>query len=148
MRFHSCRLDSIFHNIIWHEYKSLFIILSCILFDEWILYQDDWDSDFDDESASQVGAQGNGAPPNYTASSDNSGNLALPAASYQSRGSIGDVSAIGRNDSKKGGGASSKTSFNRFSLFVKSGSENFILGKVNLNVPEADALTVVVRTVM
>ena len=52
----------------------------------------------------------------------------------------------GRNDSKKG--ASSKTSFNRFSLFVKSGSENFILGKVNLNVPEADALTVVVRTVM
>jgi len=103
---------------------------------------DDWDSDFDDESASQVGAQGNGAPPNYTATSDNSGNLALPTASYH-RGSTGDVSGVGRNDSKKGGGASSKTSFNRFSLFVKSGSENFILGKVNLSVPEADALTVV-----
>jgi len=103
---------------------------------------DDWDSDFDDESASQVGAQGNGAPPSYTATSDNSGNLAPPTASYNNRGSTGDVSGIGRNDSKKGG-ASSKTSFNRFSLFVKSGSENFILGKVNLNVPEADSLTVV-----
>jgi len=103
--------------------------------------QDDWDSDFDDESASQVGAHGNGAPPNYSTTTDNSGNLALPAASYQ-RGSTGDVSGIGRTDSKKGA-ASSKTSFNRFSMFVKSGSENFILGKVNLNVPELDALTVV-----
>jgi len=104
---------------------------------------DDWDSDFDDESASQVGQQSNGAPANYTTNTDNSGNLALPTASYQ-RGSTGDVAAIGRNDSKKGsGGASSKTSFNRFSLFVKSGSENFILGKVNLHVPEADALTIV-----
>jgi len=103
---------------------------------------DDWDSDFDDESASQVGAQGNGAPPNYTASTDNSGNLALPAASSYQRRSNEDVSGIGRNDSKKGG-ASSKTSFNRFSMFVKSGSENYILGKVNFNVPEADALTVV-----
>ena len=28
-------------------------------------------------------------------------------------------------------------------MFVKSGSENYILGKVNFNVPEADALTVV-----
>ena len=98
MSFHSCRLDSIFHNIIWHEYKSLLIVFSCILFNDWILCQDDWDSDFDDESASQVGAQGNGAPPNYTATSDNSGNLALPAASYQSRGSIGDVSAIGQSN--------------------------------------------------
>lgn len=103
---------------------------------------DDWDSDFDDESASQVGAHGNGAPPNYSTTTDTSGNLALPAASYQ-RGSTGDVSGIGRTDSKKGGAASSKTSFNRFSMFVKSGSENFILGKVNLNVPEMDALTVV-----
>jgi len=113
---------------------------------------DDWDSDFDDESASQVGGQsaqgghggahGNGAPANFTASTDNSGSLALPVASYH-RGSIGDVSGVGRTDSKKGaGGASSKTSFNRFSMFVKSGSENFILGKVNFNVPEADALTV------
>ena len=57
--------------------------------------KDDWDSDFDDESASQVGAQGNGAPPNYTATSDNSGNLALPTASYH-RGSTGDVSGVGK----------------------------------------------------
>ena len=72
----------------------LFCLVSCLMIE--YSGQDDWDSDFDDESASQVGAQGNGAPPNYTASSDNSGNLALPAASYQSRGSIGDVSAIGQ----------------------------------------------------
>ena len=44
------------------------------------------------------------------------------------------------------GGASSKTSFNRFSLFVKSGSENFILGKVNVDVPEADSLAVIVSS--
>ena len=104
---------------------------------------DDWDSDFDDESASQTGLQSNSDPANYTNTTDNSGSLALSTASYQ-RGSMGDMTEMGRNDSKTGsGGACNKTSFNRFSLFVKSGGENFILGKVNLHVPEADSLTVV-----
>jgi hypothetical protein len=47
----------------------------------------------------------------------------------------------GRDGSRK---TSSKTSFNRFSAFVKSGSENYILGKVNHAVPDADVITVLV----
>ena len=62
--------------------------------------------------------------------------------SYQ-RGSREDVNSIGRNDGRNAGAASSKTSFNRFSLFVKSGGENYILGKVSAKVPELDIITVV-----
>lgn len=36
-----------------------------------------------------------------------------------------------------------KTSFNRFSTFVKSGGESFVLGKLNANVQEADVIQVV-----
>ena len=39
--------------------------------------------------------------------------------------------------------SNSKVSFNRFSVFVKSGSENFILGKVNVSVSEAEVLAIV-----
>ena len=39
--------------------------------------------------------------------------------------------------------SSSKASFNRFSVFVKTGSEAYILGKVNLPVSEGEALTIV-----
>ena len=50
----------------------------------------------------------------------------------------------GRGEARKFSAATSKASFNRFSVFVKSGSENFILGKINIHVPEPDILTVVV----
>ena len=66
------------------------------VFKKLLSFQDDWDSDFDDESASQIGQQSNGAPANYNTNTENSGNLALPTASYQ-RGSTGDVTAIGAN---------------------------------------------------
>jgi len=102
---------------------------------------DDWDSDFDDESASQVGGNANS---HYATTIDQGGNLNVPSSSYQQRGSREDVNSIGRNDSKKVGGASSKTSFNRFSMFVKSGGENYILGKVSsVKVPDLDVITVV-----
>ncbi len=72
--------------------------------------------------------------------------LSVPKASGQS-GSTGDVSSIGRADSKRGAPGSSaaagRTSFNRFSTFVKSGGENYVLGKLNANVQEADLITVV-----
>lgn len=55
-------------------------------------------------------------------------------------GSTGDVSSIGRADSKR---ISAKTSFNRFSTFVKSGGESFVLGKLNAKVQEADVIQVV-----
>ena len=39
--------------------------------------------------------------------------------------------------------SSSKASFNRFSVFVKTGSENYILGKVNLPVSEGEVLQII-----
>ena len=91
--------------------------------------QDDWDSDFDEESS-----QGPGG-------GQAQGQFLQPAASQQIMASTGDVSTSGRKVSA----ASTKSSFNRFSVFVKSGSENFMLGKVNTSVPEQDVLTIVVR---
>ena len=69
------------------------------------------------------------------------GQFLQPAASQQIMASAGDVSTSGRKVSA----ASTKSSFNRFSVFVKSGSENFMLGKVNTSVPEQDVLTILVR---
>ena len=59
----------------------------------------------------------------------------------------------GRQNSKKlssaGAGVSGgKTSFNRFSPFVKSGGENYVLGKLNANVQAEDVIQVVVRIVL
>jgi len=105
---------------------------------DWGLADDDWDSDFDDESASQVGGGSSHPAPPYTANTDSSGKLALPEASFQ-RGSTGDLSLAGKD---KKSSSTGKASFNRFSVFVKSGSENYILGKVNLQIPELDVLTV------
>ena len=74
-----------------------------------------------------------------------SGHLALPNRNTATnRGSTGDVSSIGRNDSKKI--SQSMTSFNRFSPFVKSGGESFVLGKLNAKVQEADVIQVVVSS--
>jgi sorting nexin-9/18/33 len=67
--------------------------------------------------------------------------LNVPKNSDQA-GSSGDVSSIGRSDSKKAS-VSSKTSFNRFSVFVKSGGESFVLGKLNAKVQETDVIQVV-----
>jgi len=103
--------------------------------------EDDWDSDFDDESASQVGHnQGHASSAGKTGGDSHmSSSLAVPAASsYGNRGSTSDLSGVGRK-----GPSSSKSSFNRFSVFVKSGSENYLLGKVKESIPEADALTVI-----
>ena len=60
-------------------------------------------------------------------------------------GSTGDVSSIGRADSKR---TSTKTSFNRFSTFVKSGGESFVLGKLNAKVQETDVIQVVVSFIL
>jgi sorting nexin-9/18/33 len=106
---------------------------------DWGGNDDDWDSDFDDESASQVGGGGTLSAPQYSSNADSSGKLALPEATFQ-RGSTGDLTSAGRD--KKTSGSTGKASFNRFSVYVKSGSENYILGKVNLQIPELDALTV------
>ena len=97
--------------------------------------QDDWDSDFDDDNGHMP--QGNAG----MAGSNNQGPmLSVPNKNSQMTGSTGDVSSIGRGGSQK---ISSKTSFNRFSTFVKSGGESFVLGKLNAKVQETDVLQVV-----
>ena len=100
-----------------------------------VYLQDDWDSDFDEESQS---TQGGGGPGD---SLQQGGHHLQPAAAHQIGASTGDVSTSGRKISA----ATTKSSFNRFSVFVKSGSENFILGKVNISVAEPEVLTIVVR---
>ncbi len=104
--------------------------------------QDDWDSDFDDDNGTTNHHQ---APTSGGhAASTAGGMLSVPAKNSGQSGSTGDVSSIGRSDSKKQS-VSSMTSFNRFSTFVKSGGESFVLGKLNAKVMEADVIQVVVR---
>jgi len=103
---------------------------------------DDFDSDFDDESVSQVGSSAQQQYPNLVAQGygGGGGQLGLPPGGLGSNqgGSSGDLSSVGGNGGRSeswkknsnSSAASSKTSFNRFSMFVKSGSENFILGKI------------------
>ncbi len=69
--------------------------------------------------------------------------LSLPHGNQS--GSQSDVTSVGKKTSTAGGGAAAaRTSFNRFSTFVKSGGENYVLGKLSANVQESDVITVVV----
>jgi len=95
--------------------------------------QDDWDSDFDDD----VGGQ---STMTHNANQTSSGGLLAPKNSALG-GSMGDVSSM-RSEAKKQS-AAGFTSFNRFSTFVKSGGESFVLGKLNANVQESDVIQVV-----
>ena len=87
------------------------------------------------------------------------GRLGVPARSSGQTGSASDISSMGRSDSKRGGapsasgaagaaGATGRASFNRFSVFVKSGSENYVLGKLKANVQESDLIQVVVMEII
>ena len=100
--------------------------------------QDDWDSDFEDEESTMPGG-GNGGTMGIA------GNALMPPKNTVHSGSSGDLNSVGRKSSVATAAMSSKTSFNRFSTFVKSGGENYILGKLNAKVQEADIIQVVVR---
>ena len=76
------------------------------------------------------------------------GNSLLPPKNAPHSGSSGDVSSVGKKSSVAGTAVASKTSFNRFSSFVKSGGENYILGKLNARVQEADIIQVVVGIIV
>ena len=69
----------------------------------------------------------------------------MPPKNTVHSGSSGDLNSVGRKSSVAAStSVTSKTSFNRFSTFVKSGGENYILGKLNAKVQEADIIQVVV----
>ena len=76
-----------------------------------------------------------------------SGSNLMPPKNTVHSGSSGDLNSVGRKSSVAASSSvASKTSFNRFSTFVKSGGENYILGKLNAKVQEADIIQVVVST--
>ena len=100
--------------------------------------QDDWDSDFEDEDTAVPGG-------GHAVQSGMGGSNLMPPKNTVHSGSSGDLNSVGRKSSVAASSTvTSKTSFNRFSTFVKSGGENYILGKLNAKVQEADIIQVVV----
>ncbi|KAK7874567.1 hypothetical protein R5R35_013137 [Gryllus longicercus] len=84
--------------------------------------QDYWDDEWDDDSEGGGTQQAN--PNAYS-------NMGM----VQKSGSAGDVSSLGKFDSK---GTVGKKNFNRFTSFVKTGVESYILGTLKVSVPEQE----------
>ena len=81
----------------------------------------------------------------HNANHATSGYLGVPPKNSALSGSAGDVSSMSKSElSKKNSNATGFTSFNRFSTFVKSGGESFVLGKLHADVQETDIIQVVV----
>nr|CAD7458348.1 unnamed protein product [Timema tahoe] len=89
--------------------------------------EDYWDDEWDDDS------EGGSAP--HSNSQGNSTNYALDSATISSSG---DIYSLGKFDGGKG--TVGRKSFNRFTAFVKSGGENYILGTLKANVTDADKI--------
>ncbi|XP_069692869.1 sorting nexin lst-4 isoform X2 [Periplaneta americana] len=86
---------------------------------------DYWDDEWDDDS------EGGGTQSSMQANnSAYSSGQVLPKS-----GSIGDISSVGKPDGK---GTVGRKNFNRFTTFVKSGGESYILGTVKVSVREED----------
>lgn len=106
--------------------------------DEWNLQQTDnqnyesvdyWDDEWDDDSES--GAPSSTAGPGMIHHMPNDSlSSVIPLSS----------AAAGRGEGK---GTVGRKNFNRFSTFVKSGGESYILGTVNISVPESDKVFIV-----
>ncbi|XP_049781970.1 sorting nexin lst-4 isoform X2 [Schistocerca cancellata] len=82
---------------------------------------DYWDDEWDDDS--EGGGTQSGGPPN------------APSTHIHKVGSAGDISSMGKMDNK---GTVGRKNFNRFTTFVKSGGESYILGTVKVSVPDTD----------
>ncbi|PNF21155.1 Sorting nexin lst-4 [Cryptotermes secundus] len=85
---------------------------------------DYWDDEWDDDS------EGGGTQTSQTNNSAYASGQVIPKS-----GSVGDVSTIGKSDGK---GTVGRKNFNRFTTFVKSGGESYILGTVKVAVREED----------
>ncbi|KAM4533218.1 sorting nexin-18-like [Fundulus diaphanus] len=86
---------------------------------------DDWDDDWDDSSPAQFGPQGFGtSPPLYPVTTS------LPGRGSGQQQQAKSSATVGRN-------------LNRFSTFVKSGGEAFLLGEASAFVKDGDRICVV-----
>ncbi|XP_074138618.1 LOW QUALITY PROTEIN: sorting nexin-18 [Sminthopsis crassicaudata] len=115
---------------------------------------DDWDDEWDDSStvADEPGALGSGSYPDYDGSSSGGGGCApgryrLSTRSDLSLGSRGGPAHAHPPHSHPPSGAKSSATvsrnLNRFSTFVKSGGEAFVLGEASGFVKDGDKLCVV-----
>lgn len=110
---------------------------------------DDWDDEWDDSStvADEPGALGSGAYPDLDGSSSAGGGAAsryrLSTRSDLSLGSRGVSAPPPHQASGAKGSATVSRNLNRFSTFVKSGGEAFVLGEASGFVKDGDKLCVV-----
>lgn len=89
---------------------------------------DYWDDEWDDDSE---GGQPSGPP--------NSRSDALYELDIPKSGSTSDINSLGKADNK---GTVGKKNFNRFTAFVKSGFESYILGSIKIPLQESDKITI------
>lgn len=112
---------------------------------------DDWDDDWDDSStvADEPGALGSSYPDYESAGGGAPGRYRLSTRSDLSLGSRGGGGHPAGHPHPPGGGGGAKSSatvsrnLNRFSTFVKSGGEAFVLGEASGFVKDGDKLCVV-----
>ncbi|KAF1484638.1 Sorting nexin-18, partial [Eudyptula minor novaehollandiae] len=110
---------------------------------------DDWDDDWDDSStvADEPGALGSSYPDYEAAGGGAAGRYRLSTRSELSLGSRGGGHPAGHPHPPGSGGAKSSATvsrnLNRFSTFVKSGGEAFVLGEASGFVKDGDKLCVV-----
>jgi len=93
---------------------------------------DDWDEDWDDDDSTST-EQNMPTQPSVTG-------LSVPSQAHRSN-STGDISSFGRG-SEPGSKSTVKKNFNRFSSFVKSGGEAYILGQTKLLVSESEKIVI------
>lgn len=96
---------------------------------------DEWDDD-EDDAASTVDQ--NYANNQY---SRNSSELTIPVNAVVRSSSTGDISTLGRGDAA--GKSTVRRNFNRFTTFVKSGGEDYIIGKNKMNLPSSGIIEIV-----
>ncbi|GAB6022417.1 hypothetical protein CHUAL_006534 [Chamberlinius hualienensis] len=95
---------------------------------------DDWDDDWDDDDDSPAEQE---QQTNYRF---DAGSAAAAGRESVRSSSVGDVSTMGKGDASK---APVRRNFNRFSTFVKSGSEDYIMGKYKVSVSSNEAVHLV-----
>ncbi|XP_071437102.1 sorting nexin-18 isoform X2 [Pithys albifrons albifrons] len=111
---------------------------------------DDWDDDWDDSStvADEPGALGSSYPEYEAAAGGGPGRYRLSTRSEPALGPRGTGHPPGHPHPPGGGGAAKSSAtvsrnLNRFSTFVKSGGEAFVLGEASGFVKDGDKLCVV-----
>lgn len=97
---------------------------------------DEWDDEWDDNE-STISSQ----PESQGQCSQSGSGLAVPKLEWKSS-STGDISSVGHASQDGSGKRTVRKSKNRFSTFVKSGGESFILGQIKTNVPSESVIKI------